>query len=127
MNVDTHSPEHALVLVSLLALKHFFADFPFQSNWMIQQKGLYGRPGGILHSAIHGGLTTIVFLLFSPSVALLSGLIDSVTHYHIDYAKMRLGGTYKLTPNDKNFWVFIGLDQYLHYMTYITLVWVIYL
>lgn len=119
----TQTPEYTIVLISFLTLKHFFADFPLQSDWMISQKGHYGKPGGIVHAGIHGIFSFLIVCLFAPQVAFLFGLIDGIVHYHIDYVKMRVGRINKYTTNDKEFWILIGLDQHLHYMTYLTLVW----
>lgn len=60
-----NSPEYLIVLISFLTLKHFFADFPLQSNWMISQKGYYGKLGGIVHAGIHGIFSFLIVLLFA--------------------------------------------------------------
>lgn len=118
-----NSPEYTIALISFLTLKHFFADFPLQSDWMISQKGYYGKLGGIVHAGIHGIFSFLILLLFAPQVAFLFGLTDAIVHYHIDYIKMRVGRMNKYTTSDKEFWMLIGFDQYLHYMTYLTLIW----
>lgn len=98
-------------------IKHFVCDFPLQATpYMYRNKGTYGHPGGILHAGIHGIGT---WLILSP----LAAIIDAVVHYHIDWAKMRLGAHYNLRPdNSEWFWILLGLDQLLHYLTYAGLI-----
>jgi hypothetical protein len=55
-------------------------------------------------------------------MALVYGIVDFLVHYHIDWAKMRLNSYYKWTPDKPQFWTLLGLDQYLHAMTYIVMV-----
>ena len=85
---------------------------------MINEKRIYGNLAGITHSAIHGLLTTVWFLIMKPEVAIMVGLFDMFCHYHIDFLKVQMTKSKKLTPADKDFWTYLGVDQYLHYMTY---------
>lgn len=109
------------LLLSLLGIKHFFADFVFQTEYMVKEKGIYGALGGIHHSGIHAVGTLAVLASVSP-LAILLALADGVAHYHIDWAKQQLNQGY--TPKDKLFWFYIGLDQCLHYLTYMGIVYV---
>jgi hypothetical protein len=43
----------ALLVLALLFIKHWFADFVVQFDYMVEQKGIYGAEGGIHHSLIH--------------------------------------------------------------------------
>jgi len=108
-----------LAIILMLTIKHFVADFAIQTDWMIAEKGYYGKIGGIAHAAVHGIFTTAVIVVFNPVVAIPWGFIDFVVHYHIDWAKMKIGLKYGYTPADKQFWFWIGMDQMLHYFTYI--------
>jgi hypothetical protein len=63
------------------------------------------------------------FFVFLPDlrpVTVLMGLVDAVIHYHIDWAKYQLSSG--LTTADRKFWVWFGLDQALHYLTYIGII-----
>lgn len=118
--------ELVLTLLVLLVLKHFIADFILQTDTMVREKGTYGAKGGLHHSFIHGILTALVMLPLTESVilALFIGLVDAIAHYHIDWAKMNISKHY--TPADKQFWFWLGVDQMLHYLTYIGIIaWVI--
>ena len=113
-----------LLLLTLLAIKHFVADFAIQTPTMIAEKGNYGAAGGIEHAAIHGIGTAIVLYPFLYSdafiISCIFGLIDATIHYHIDWVKMNLGKG--LTTADHKFWIWFGADQLLHSLTYIGLV-----
>ena len=60
-----------LVAVAVLMFKHAVADFYLQSTYQYLNKGHYGHPGGILHSAIHVALTPLVYLVIAPASLLL--------------------------------------------------------
>lgn len=108
-----------LAIVLMLTIKHFVADFVIQTDWMIAEKGSYGKVGGIVHAAVHGFFTLAILIVFAPWAAVYWAFVDFVLHYHIDWAKMKVGEKYGYTPADKQFWVWIGVDQMLHYLTYI--------
>lgn len=116
--------ETIIIIFLLLALftKHFFVDFPMQTPFQWQNKGTYLHPGGLLHSFLHGvGTLIVVFLFtFNPTLAIWLGVLDVLIHYHIDWAKMNINKE-KGWKADKNpeFWTLLGLDQYLHAVTYL--------
>ena len=110
-----------VTLLTLFVVKHFIADFLLQFNYMIEEKGTYLATGGIQHSAIHGILTYFILLYFTnPHTASMLALLDFVIHYHIDWAKMNLSRG--LTTEDHKFWIWLGFDQMLHYLTYILII-----
>lgn len=43
-----------LLLILFLFTKHFIIDFLLQGQYQWKNKGTYGHPGGLLHSALHG-------------------------------------------------------------------------
>lgn len=110
------------VILSLLFVKHFIADFVIQFDYMVQEKGHYGKMGGIHHSFIHGFGTFLVFGWFLHPIAFWAGVIDFLVHYHIDWLKMKIGKAKNCTPADKQFWFWLGLDQMFHSLTYVFLV-----
>lgn len=115
---------HHYALLSLFVLfigKHFVVDYVLQYPYMIEQKGTYGAMGGIDHSALHGVGTFLIMLGFvNPFLAMVAAGIDFVTHYHIDYFKQNVTSHY--TTNDRMFWIGLGLDQALHYITYAVII-----
>lgn len=105
----------AELLMFLLITKHLIFDFFLQFPRHYLNKGTYGKWGGIEHA----GLQAIgTWLILSPVAA----LIDFIIHYHVDWAKMKLGAIYGWKPDNAKFWWALGLDQYAHYVTYIGLI-----
>jgi hypothetical protein len=116
--------ENVLLLLALFGVKHFLADFLWQFPYMVQDKGQYGAPGGLVHAGIHGILTFFVIVGFvRPEDAVTLALIDATVHYHIDWTKTNLNQG--LTVDDHRFWIWFGLDQTLHYLTYIAIIAII--
>jgi hypothetical protein len=112
-----------LALIALF-IKHFAFDYPFQTQSEIAYKGIYGNLKGMAHSLKHGLGSSLALLLFaSVPMALLLGLLDFITHYHIDWAKVQL--TKKIQPMSKKWWVLFGLDQLAHAFVYVAIVWLI--
>jgi hypothetical protein len=113
----------ALLLLALFGIKHFVADFWLQTSKMVAEKGIYGKQGGIDHSAIHGAFAMwiVYFVTKDYTIAVITGGIDFLLHYHIDWLKQKVnrGRTY----TDKMWWFYMGLDQCLHYLTYIGIIY----
>lgn len=122
--VDLNDPFYALLAVlTVLQVKHFVCDYPFQTLYQVQNKGTYGHPGGILHSGIHVIATAAIFLVVMPTlwlgVAILVG--EFLVHYNVDWAKanwIRRGG---YTATDREFWWATGFDQFLHQLGYLVI------
>lgn len=118
--------ELIVLLLALFGIKHFLCDFVFQYDSMLAQKGIYGAPGGIEHAAYHATGTLIVLLIALPwtmsahAMAIVLAGLDGIIHYHIDWAKTNLSANY--TPKDRAFWIYLGADQGLHYLTYILII-----
>ncbi|MGH6865032.1 MAG: DUF3307 domain-containing protein [Methyloceanibacter sp.] len=121
-------PEHAILVlaaVALLMLKHTAADFFLQTPYQYLNKGTYGHPGGILHSAIHVALTPLVYLVLLPGSLTIAAAIavgEFVVHYHVDWAKEQITHRNAWTANDRGFWRALGADQFLHGLTYVAIV-----
>jgi hypothetical protein len=110
-----------LIVLTLLVTKHCIVDFPLQTRFQYSNKGTYGHPGGILHAGMHGIGTYLCLFAFTP-IAVWMAFVDAVVHYHIDWAKMNLNSRLGWGANThEQFWWLLGLDQYLHYITYIGL------
>ena len=113
----------AFLLLTLLFVKHWFADFVVQFNYMVHEKGTYGADGGVHHSLIHGMLTwVIVGYACGMNVGVLLASFDFLAHYHIDWLKMNISRWRKLTIRDWEFWMWLGADQLAHALTYIGMV-----
>lgn len=115
-----------ILLLVLLQVKHFIADFLLQFPYMIAEKGTYWAEGGRHHALLHTAGTFLALatvMLESIDLAVYLAFLDGVIHYHIDWVKMNLSRG--LLPSDNAFWAWLGFDQALHQLTYLLLVAII--
>jgi len=110
------------VLLALFGIKHFVADYLMQFDYMLREKGIYGAVGGVHHALVHASWTFLILVFFCDNADVIIALAfaDFVLHYHIDWSKQQL--TRNLTSADRRFWIWMGLDQALHYLTYIGII-----
>ena len=116
-----------LLAMAYLLVKHAVADFLLQTEAQRHGKGRYGAAGGLTHCLTHILCTAPVFWILpaiplKTAAALLAG--EFVVHYHLDWAKEQFVRRGQLTTRDTWFWWALGLDQLLHGLTYVALVWV---
>ena len=115
-----------LTAMAYLLVKHAVADFLLQTEYQRRSKGDYGALGGISHALTHIVLTAPVFwllpnLTFGIAAALLA--TEFVVHYHLDWTKDRVVRANGWTSHDTPFWWAIGLDQMMHGLTYVAILW----
>jgi len=121
-----------LAVLTWLMVKHVVADYFLQTSWMISEKADYGKAGGLVHAGEHGLLTAVTLLFFGVGWwVILFALLDFILHYHIDWCKSNyLRGNFRFAPwpydsDDPQYWWAMGIDQFLHYMTYVLIVFLI--
>ncbi len=111
-----------LLLLLLLQIKHWYADFVVQTYMQTVKKGVWLNPVGISHSVDHIYCTLIallVFNLFFPISAFLIiaiAFLEGVVHYIIDFVKVKYGCKDNTKPL---FWNQFGLDQLAHQICYL--------
>jgi hypothetical protein len=111
-----------IVLLLLLQIKHWYADFKIQTYMQTVKKGVWLDPIGISHTIDHMWCSLVVllpFCLFSPvalSAVLTAVVLEGITHYLIDYTKVKYGCKDNTTPL---FWNQFGLDQLAHQFCYL--------
>lgn len=113
----------AIALFALLLVKHFLGDFVLQTKWQVHQKGIYGAPGGLVHSGIHvaGTLIALVVVMTPVSVIVPVLVTEYIVHYHIDWGKEKTVRYFGWLDGAR-FWNAIGFDQLLHGLTYLAIV-----
>ena len=112
--------------LTALLLKHTVFDYFVQTGYMIKDKADYGAKGGLLHGALHGVGTFIALAPFvSVSTAFLCAVADTIVHYHIDYVKSNIMRQRQPNPAQQEYWVLHGIDQLLHTLTYVAIVWLV--
>ena len=115
-----------LLILVLLQIKHWYIDFVNQSLEEVQWKGTYFDWRGVKHSLKQGLGTWVVFWIFlDPVTAFILGFIDFFFHYHIDWAKINTNKKFNYTTENPKFWVWLGLDQMAHQLTYLGLVYLL--
>lgn len=113
-----------LIAFTLFQVKHYVADFQWQTLWMVETKGRYGHPGGLIHAGLHGVLSLAVLLIVAPwGPVLVAGLViaEVLLHYHIDWTKAFIVSRRGLDEGDSAYWSLLGLDQAAHQMTYVAM------
>ncbi len=100
-----------------------FADFWWQTPWMLANKGRWGHPGGLAHAGLHAGMSLLLMLTFGValSLALLGAVFECAVHYHIDWAKARYSLAKGHTCEEDGYWRAVGLDQLAHHLTYLAM------
>ncbi|NQU67192.1 MAG: DUF3307 domain-containing protein [Candidatus Marinimicrobia bacterium] len=121
-----------LYLVTILTIKHFLADFtPLQTHYMLANKGTYGHWGGISHAGVHAILSIIVLVIASIGFAEIRWAMifcicigEFFIHYHMDWFKEYVCRVKEWKSTDYPFWGLFGIDQLVHHLTYIAMIWV---
>jgi len=114
----------ALVALTVLQVKHLICDFFLQTSHQIENKGIYGHPGGLIHAGIHALGTLPVFLVYPVGLvpAAVIVVLEFIAHYHIDWLKNVVGNHYGWTVRDPAYWWAFGIDQFAHQITYLAMV-----
>lgn len=118
-----------VILFAIFCFKHFLVDFLLQNKWQYSNKHIFGHPGGIFHAWLHGLNTIVILILFvTPIPSFLTvitiGLIEWIIHYVVDWGKMNINifTEWKCNTHEE-FWYLTGFDQFLHYCTYIGIIY----
>jgi len=117
-----------LLLLILLQVKHWYADFKIQTYMQTVKKGVWLDPIGMTHTRDHIYSSIVVlsvFWIFFPFPIFYIPLLvclEGAYHYIVDYTKVRYGSKDNTTPL---FWNQFGLDQMAHQLSYIAIAWFI--
>ena len=115
-----------LILLSLLQIKHMFADYFLQTPKMLSGRGEYLHLGRAQHAGVHVLGSAIAFLIVGASVPFIAliMLAEWVVHFNIDWGKARYSEARGYGPTEAGFWRAAGFDQALHHLTYLAMVWI---
>ena len=111
-----------LVLLVLLQIKHWYADFKIQTYMQTVKKGIWLDPIGMTHTRDHIVASFVALILFSiiHPVSIIAiiviVLLEGLTHYLIDFTKVKYGCKDNTKPL---FWNQFGLDQLAHQICYL--------
>jgi len=114
-----------LLLFCLLQIKHMFADYFLQTPRMLSGRSTYLHMGRAQHAAVHALLSIPVFLVVGANFGFVLALAAAewVVHFHLDWAKANYSEKRGLNPTQALFWFAFGVDQALHQLTYVAMVW----
>ncbi|WP_299356775.1 DUF3307 domain-containing protein [uncultured Shimia sp.] len=114
-----------LILIALLQIKHLIADFYCQTLWMLTGRDQYFHLGRTVHAAIHAVFSIVIFAFFGTPITwlIILFLFEFIIHFHVDFWKARENVVKQLTPNNAKFWRAMGLDQAIHHLTNLFMVW----
>ena len=136
--------ETTFVLLVIYQLKHFFADFPLQNEYM-QGKGKAGWdfiPPLLAHVLVHAIFTFMIVLSFTRELgfALVLSTFDLTIHFVMDRIKAGpkyLGRFENLAKNqfasateselrsNKNSSTALGFDQMVHHLTHFVIIYLV--
>ncbi len=113
-----------LLLLLLLQIKHWYADFKIQTYMQTIKKGVWLDPIGMSHTADHIWGTLVVLMIFNficpiaGPVILIIAVAEGIYHYMVDYTKVKYGCKDNTKPQ---FWNQFGLDQLAHQISYLAI------
>lgn len=113
-----------LLLLLLLQIKHWYADFKIQTYMQTIKKGVWLDPIGMSHTADHIWGTLVVLMIFnficpvSGPAILIIAVLEGIYHYMVDYTKVKYGCKDNTKPQ---FWNQFGLDQLAHQISYLAI------
>ena len=115
------------LLISLF-ICHFLADYCLTTPQMIKAKASGKKLQHIFfHSCVHAILMSLVFFAFSISwkTVLLLFSFELCSHFVIDYIKGFAGRLFPTLADNqqKPFWILYGLDQLLHLLVIVAMVY----
>jgi hypothetical protein len=117
-----------LALLTLLQIKHWYADFKIQTYMQTVKKGVWLDPIGISHTMDHIWCSLVALLVFSIIFPVSTHLIipivivEGILHYTIDFTKVKYGCKDNTKPL---FWNQFGLDQLAHQICYMAMAYIL--
>lgn len=108
-----------------LQIKHYLADYFLQPGWMLAGKGDFFQIGGYAHAGLHAVLSLGILLVMGAPIGLAIAIsaAEFVIHYVLDYAKVVYSRDVDIDSRPRRFWVLHGIDQLLHQLTYLVIVY----
>ncbi len=129
-------------LLVLFQLKHFLADYPLQTRYMLGkfQDGWTFVSPLFAHVCVHGLMTFAIVAAFKPPLAASLMFFDMAVHFVMDRIKAgkKYLGRYKTltaetaataTPeqwrSSDRFWWSVGFDQSIHHLTHYAIIYMV--
>jgi hypothetical protein len=102
------------VMIYIIILAHWIADFICQTNWMAQNKSKSYKALSLHILSYTVALSLVMFLLTQNPNSFLYALINGSVHFVVDAITSRITSKLYAKGDVHNFFVVIGLDQAIH-------------
>ena len=119
------------IIMFLFTIKHCIIDFMLETPYQHNNRHVFGHIGGLLHSQLHAFSSWLVLgwvFGFATPIIIGVAIIEFFEHYVVDYIHMKLqvynGG---MQINNRFFWPLLGIDQFIHFLTYIVMLYIVYM
>jgi hypothetical protein len=128
-----------MLLFIAFQVKHFIADYPLQTEYMLGKFKDEGWVKPLLaHVAVHALGTFVITCWFGIANAIYFSLFDSCIHFIMDRVKadrkllgrfkpltaaIYLTATEKERRDNKYYYWSLGFDQLIHHLTGIVIIW----
>lgn len=103
-------------MIVAVLITHWFADFILQTDWQAKNKS---KDNWALFK--HVSTYTLAWALFAmcfvPHYVLLFLAITFLTHFATDWITSRVSSALWANGDVHNFFVCVGFDQFIHYVT----------
>lgn len=115
-------------LLVLFQLKHFAADYPLQTEYML---GKFKDRDWVLpltcHALVHFIFTALIIGAFTTDFWLVIKLaaFDFIMHFTMDRIKASRSLLGRWNTSDSAFWNVVGLDQMVHHFTHYIIIYII--
>lgn len=116
------------LLLVIYQFKHFLADFPLQTEYMLRK---FRRTDWVLplsaHAGTHAISTLFIVAIFTQNILLAVGLaiFDFIIHFIMDRIKASPDLLGRWGPSESKFWYMVGIDQMVHHLTHYTIIYFI--
>ncbi len=117
--------EQIFTLLIAFQIKHFLADYPFQTTYMLEKVRDKAWFFPLLsHAAVHAFFTLVIVCIVDVNLWWLA-LVDLVIHFTMDRIKASKKMLNRFPPDNKFFWWALGFDQMVHHLTHYFIIWVL--
>lgn len=113
-------------LLAIYQLKHFLADYVFQTEYMLNKgkRGWAWVAPLFCHVSVHALFTSVIVSFVNPSLWWLAW-VDFAVHFTMDRIKASPNFMGRWQPSNKLFWWALGFDQMIHHLTHYFIIWML--
>jgi hypothetical protein len=116
------------ILLALYQLKHYLADYRFQTAYMLGKLKEEGWEVPLLaHVSVHAAMTLVIavgvcwFRRLPFGFAVFATMFDFYAHFTVDRLKANLSRDAAM--NEPRFWRLLGMDQMAHHLTHYLIIY----